>query len=155
MSFFDEADIEAQAKVDADTADSDSFELVEGEVLKGIVLSAKTTTTRYGLALVLIVRNVGDKPAGGIEAGESGTLWCSTVLERKMLEAAPKKGTGIILRYEGKVTPKKGGNPYKSYTLLAEESAPEAYATFAIQLAEAKSVSVQKATPTADSGDWF
>ena len=134
MSFFDDADLDKQAAKDEEEFNSADWTPEVNEEMNAIVLSHKVVKTKWGQKLILVVRNVGDKTSGGIEAGMSGNLWAGTVLARKILEASPATGTGIKVRFEGKVTPEKGGNPYNNYTLIAEQHNPAEWVGVAQQL---------------------
>ena len=112
MSFFDEADLDKKAAQDEEEFNSEDWTPELGEELNAIVLSNKVVDTKRGKKLVVVIRNAGEGTSGGIEAGKSGNLWCPAVLTRKMLEETPAVGKGIKVRFEGKVTPEKGGNPY-------------------------------------------
>ncbi len=121
MSFFDsmDDDLEAQSKADAEASDADKFEPNPGDVLNAILLKADLFTGgQYDPAITITFRNAGDEAIGGVEPGKSGRMFLGAVLTTKMLDAAPKIGTPFSLRYEGKVTPASGGNPYKNWTLV-------------------------------------
>ena len=123
-SFFDDIDstVDAKAKADAEARDSDKFDPSPGDMLRGVLLKAERPTTQFGKGLVVTFRNVGEEAVGGIEPGNSGYMFASTVLERMLQEQAPRIGSGIAIRYEGKVTPDSGGNPYKDWTVVSETS---------------------------------
>ena len=122
MSFFDsiDEDMEGQRTVDSEASDAGKFDPSEGESLQAVLLKADLFTGgQYEPGMTITFRNVGDKKVGGIEAGESGRMFLSgVVLKRKMLEAAPAIGSPFALRYEGKVTPSSGGNPYRDWTVV-------------------------------------
>ena len=121
MSFFDDAssDLDAQQGKNQEASDADRFEPKDGEEVQAVLLKADLFTKgQYDPAITITFRNVGDKTVGKIEAGKSGRMFLSTVAERMFLEAAPAVGSPFMLRFEGKVTPDKGGNPYKDWTLV-------------------------------------
>lgn len=152
MSFFDDVDLDKQAAQDEEEFNSADWTPEEGETLNCVVLERKAVKTKWGMKLVLVIRNAGDK-SGGIDSGASGNLWCSAVLSRKVLDAQPAQGSGLAVRFEGKVTPEKGGNPYNNYTLAVEKSNPQWWMGVRDQLDE----SPRGQTPQAqavDSQDW-
>ena len=119
--FFDGIDdaIGKQHESDVEAADAPKFDPEAGEQLNAVLLKAEPFTKgQWGPTVIITFRNVGDEAVGGIEAGESGVLFTPTVLRRKILEAQPAIGTPFALRFEGTVTPEKGGNAYKDWTLL-------------------------------------
>ena len=121
MSFFDEVDEDLASQKAADEEDSNAnkYEPKAGDQLQAVLLKADLFTGgQYDPAITITFRNVGDKKVGGIEAGESGRMFLQTVLKRKMMEAAPAIGTPFALKYEGKVTPTSGGNPYNDWTVV-------------------------------------
>jgi hypothetical protein len=136
MSFFDEADLDKKAAQDEEEFNSEDWNPEVGEVLDAVVLSNKVVDTKWGKKLVVVIRNAGEATSGGIEVGKSANLWCPAVLTRKMLEETPAIGKGIKVRFEGKVTPEKGGNPYNNHTLVVEAHNPQAWAGFAEKLEE-------------------
>lgn len=150
--FFDNADLDKKAAQDEEEFNSSDWTPEEGEELTAVVLERKVVKTKFGLKLVLVVRNVGDETSGGIEAGKSGNLWCPAVLSRKMLDAQPAQGSGLKVRFEGKVTPEKGGNPYNNHTLLVEGSNPEWWAGIREQLDESPRGGTQ--APAQSGSDW-
>ena len=120
-SFFDEAsnDLDAQKGKNQEASDADRFEPKAGDEVQAVLLKADLFTGgQYKPAITITFRNVGDKEVGGIEAGKSGRMFLSTVAERMFLEAAPAIGSPFALRFEGKVTPDSGGNPYKDWTVV-------------------------------------
>lgn len=127
MSFFDQADLDKQAAVDKEAADSSKFDPSPGDELQGILTKAELFIGdgRYAPTVVINFRNVGSETVGGIEPGKVGYLFLSTVLRRKMLSAQPAIGTAFKLRYEGQVVPEKGGNPYKDWTIVTESMVDE------------------------------
>jgi hypothetical protein len=121
MSFFDTADdaVEQQKAADDEASNANKYEPSAGQTVQAVLLKADLFTGgQYEPAITITFRNVGDKKVGGIEAGESGRMFLQTVLKRKMMEAAPAIGSPFILRYEGKVTPASGGNPYNDWTVV-------------------------------------
>jgi len=121
VGFFDGIDdaLDEQHKTDQEAFDAPKFDPEPGDNLQGVLLKAEPFTKgKFGATVLLSFRNVGEEAVGGVEAGESGVLFCPTVLRRKLIESAPAIGTPFALRFEGKVTPEKGGNPYKDWTLL-------------------------------------
>jgi hypothetical protein len=160
MSFFDDAssDLDAQKGKNQEASDADRFEPKDGEEVQAVLLKADLFTKgQYDPAITITFRNVGDKEVGGIEAGKSGRMFLSTVAERMFLEAAPAVGSPFMLRFEGKVTPEKGGNPYKDWTLVTpftKDGNEEAYDR---SLWDAINPSALKSAPRAagggDSGD--
>ena len=121
MSFFESAsdDLDAQQASNKEASDADRFEPKDGEEVLAVLLKADLFTGgQYDPAITITFRNVGDATVGGIEAGKSGRMFLSTVAERMFLEAAPAVGSPFVLRFEGKITPEKGGNPYKNWTLV-------------------------------------
>ena len=121
MSFFESAsdDLDAQQASNKEASDADRFDPQAGEEVQAVLLKADLFTGgQYDPAITITFRNVGDATVGGIEAGKSGRMFLSTVAERMFLEAAPAVGSPFMLRFEGKVTPEKGGNPYKNWTLV-------------------------------------
>ena len=132
--FFDNADLDEQAAKDQEEFDSPDWTPEEGEAIDCVLLSHKAVKTKYGMKLVLIVRNVGDAASGSIEAGKSGNLWCPAVLQRKVLELTPAQGSAMKVRFEGKVQPEKGGNAYNNHIVMVERAAPQAWMGVAAQL---------------------
>lgn len=121
MSFFEEAseDLDQQKAADDEASNADKYTAKAGDQLQAVLLKADLYTGgQYDPAITITFRNVGDKKVGGIDAGESGRMFLQTVLRRKMMEAAPAIGTPFALRYEGKVSPESGGNPYNDWTLV-------------------------------------
>ena len=121
MSFFDQADLDKQAAADKEASESPKFDPAPGDHVDAVLTKAETFTGgQYAPTIVINFRNVGDKAVGGVEAGTVGYMFLPTVARRKFSEAAPAIGSAFRLRYEGKVTPEKGGNPYKDWTLVTE-----------------------------------
>ena len=121
MSFFDEVDedLDSQKSADDEASDANKYEPEAGDQLQAVLLKADLFTGgQYEPAITITFRNVGDKKVGGIKAGESGRMFLQTVLKRKMMDAAPAIGTPFALRYEGKVKPASGGNPYNDWTVV-------------------------------------
>ena len=121
MSFFESAsdDLDAQQAKNQEASDADRFEPEAGEEVQAVLLKADLFTKgQYDPSITITFRNVGDKKVGGVEAGKSGRMFLSTVAERMFLEAAPAVGSPFVLRFEGKVKPESGGNPYKDWTLV-------------------------------------
>jgi len=119
MSFFDDADLDAQQAADKEASESPKFDPKAGDTVQAVLTKAEMFSGgQYDPTIVINFRNVGDKEVGGVEAGAIGYLFLPTVLRRKMLEAAPAVGSPFKLRFEGSVTPEKGGNPYKDWTLI-------------------------------------
>ena len=153
MSFFDDVDLDKQAAQDEEEFNSPDWTPEEGETLNCVVLDRKVVDTKWGLKLVLVVRNAGEN-SGGIAKGASGNLWCPAVLARKVLDIQPAKGSGMSVRFEGKVTPEKGGNPYNNHTLAVENTNPAWWAGVRDRLDE----NPRGQTPQAQAvkeGDWF
>ena len=120
-NFFDDAsgDLDAQQASNKEASDADRFDPQAGDEVQAVLLKADLFTGgQYDPAITITFRNVGDKAVGGIEAGKTGRMFLSTVAERMFLEAAPAVGSPFLLRFEGKITPDKGGNPYKNWTLV-------------------------------------
>ncbi len=149
--FFDNADLDTKAAQDEEEFNSPDWTPEEGEELTAVVLERKVVSTKFGQKLVIVIRNVGEKTSGGIEAGKSGNLWCPAVLSRKMLDAQPAQGAGLKVRFEGKVTPEKGGNPYNNHTLLVESNNPQWWAGIREQLEESNA---RQAPAAAGGQDW-
>ena len=121
VSFFDEADdaLDTQKAADDEASDANKYEPEAGDQLQAVLLKADLFTGgKYKPAVTITFRNVGSKKVGGIKAGESGRMFLGAVLTRKMMDAAPAVGSPFALRYEGKVTPASGGNPYGDWTLV-------------------------------------
>ena len=121
MSFFDGASdaLDAQKAANREAQDADRFEPKAGDEVQAVLLKADLFTGgQYEPAITITFRNVGDAAVGGIEPGKSGRMFLSTVAQRMFLEAAPAVGSPFVLRFEGKVTPERGGNPYKDWTLV-------------------------------------
>jgi hypothetical protein len=121
MSFFDNASetLDAQKAANQEASEANRFEPEAGEEVQAVLLKADLYTKgQYDPAITITFRNVGDATVGGIEAGKSGRMFLSTVAERMFMEAAPAIGSPFVLRFEGKVTPEKGGNPYKNWTVV-------------------------------------
>lgn len=118
--FFDdiEADLDSKKATDEEAFDAPKFDPKAGDELHGVLLKAEAFTKgKYDPTVIITFRNVGDKEVGGVEAGASGVMFCPTVLRRKLFESTPALNTPFALRFEGSVTPAKGGNPYKDWTL--------------------------------------
>ena len=163
MSFFDDAsdDLDAQQGKNKEASDADRFEPKAGDEVQAILLKAELFTKgQYDPAITITFRNVGDKEVGDVEAGKSGRMFLSTVAERMFLEAAPAIGSPFMLRFEGKVTPEKGGNPYKDWTLVTpftKDGNDEAYDRAlwdAINPSALKSGSGARQSSGGDSQDW-
>ena len=156
MSFFDDAssDLDAQKDKNQEASDADRFEPKDGEEVQAVLLKADLFTKgQYDPAITITFRNVGDAEVGGIEAGKSGRMFLSTVAERMFLEAAPAVGSPFMLRFEGKITPDKGGNPYKDWTLVTpftKDGNDEAYDR---ALWDAINPSALKSAPRGQGGD--
>lgn len=121
VSFFDDAssNLDAQQEKNQEAANADRFNPNAGDEVQAVLLKADLFTKgQYDPSIIITFRNVGDKTVGDVEAGESGVLFLSTVAERMFMEAAPAVGSPFVLRFEGKVIPDKGGNPYKDWTLV-------------------------------------
>lgn len=119
ISFFDDADLDGQQAADKEASESPKYDPKAGDEVNGVLTKAEMFTGgQYDPTIVINFRNVGDKKVGGVDAGAIGYLFLPTVLRRKMLETAPAIGTPFKLRFEGSVTPEKGGNPYKDWTLV-------------------------------------
>jgi hypothetical protein len=124
MGFFDD-DIDAavaeQGKADQEEFDAPKFNPDAGDQLHAVLLKAEPFTKgKYEPTIIITFRNVGEEKIGDIAAGESGVMFCPTVLRRKLLEAQPALNTAFALKFLGKITPEKGGNPYKDWTLFTE-----------------------------------
>lgn len=163
--FFDGIDdvMEGKAKADAEAADAPKFDPKAGETLNAVLLEAKVFSGDYEPTVLITFRNVGDSTIGGVEAGASGVLFSSTVLRRKLLEGQPAVGTPFALRYEGKVTPAKGGNAYHDWTLFTAyektgnpgDVDPAMWHTIQGELtAGAPRAQAQAPAANADSSDW-
>ena len=132
MSFFDdiEADLDSKKATDEEAFDAPKFDPEEGDELHGVLLKAEAFTKgKYEPTVIITFRNVGEKAVGGVEAGASGVMFCPTVLRRKLFESTPAMNTPFALRFEGSITPAKGGNPYKDWTLYTaymKEANPDA-----------------------------
>ena len=130
--FFDDIgdDLDKRKATDEEAFDAPKFDPSAGDELHGVFLKAEAFTKgKYEPTVLLTFRNVGEKAIGGVEAGASGVLFCPTVLRRKLFESTPAMNTPFALRFEGSVTPAKGGNPYKDWTLYTaymKEASPEA-----------------------------
>ena len=115
--FFDGIDDAMNSKQTADQEQSDApkFDPEVGDLLQGILTTAKAFTGgQYDPTVVITFKNVGDKEVGGVGAGASGSLFASTVLRRQLLEAQPAVGKPFALRREE--TP--DGKNYKNWTLM-------------------------------------
>lgn len=57
--------------------------------------------------------------------GELRSVWCiHSVLAQDVTEQRIPDGARVAIRYEGKVPPKDGGNPYHSYKLAVRRPGP-------------------------------
>ncbi len=132
--FFDDigADLDQKKEADEEAFDAPKFDPSKGDELHGVFLKAEAYTNDsmgYAPTVLITFRNVGEKEVGGVEAGASGVLFCPTVLRRKLFESTPAMNTPFALRFEGSVTPAKGGNSYKDWTLYTaymKEATPDA-----------------------------
>ncbi len=124
--FFDSSEDALAKQADKDEQSDNKFDPSQGDVFKGIFLKAEAYTKgKYEPTVVLTIRNAGDKEVGGIEPGDSGYFFAPTVLRRKLFEAEPAMGTPFILESLGSITPEKGGNPYKGWTLVTPTTQDE------------------------------
>lgn len=130
--FFDDIgdDLDNKKVADEEAYDAPKFDPEAGDELHGVFLKAEAFTKgKYDPTVLLTFRNVGEKAVGGVDAGASGVMFCPTVLRRKLFESTPAMNTPFALRFEGSVTPAKGGNPYKDWTLYTaymKEATPDA-----------------------------
>jgi hypothetical protein len=154
MSFFDDVNLDKQAAQDEEEFNSPDWTPEEGDTLNCVVLDRKVVDTKYGVKLVLVIRNAGDK-SGGIDKGASGNLWCPAVLTRKVLEIQPAQGSAMSVRFEGKVTPEKGGNPYNNHTLVVEKTDIAWWAGVRDRLDETPRGQTTQAQNLNKGGDWF
>ena len=116
------------------------------------------TKGKYEPTVLLTFRNVGEKEVGGVEAGASGVLFCPTVLRRKLFESTPAMNTPFALRFEGTITPEKGGNPYKDWTLYTaymKEATPDALdIPLWRDIQSQVDVGARPTTPQGGDGEW-
>lgn len=132
--FFDDigTDLDDKKATDEEAFDAPKFDPNKGDELHGVFLKAEAFTNDsmgYAPTVLITFRNVGEKEIGGVEAGASGVLFCPTVLRRKLFESTPAMNTPFALRFEGSVTPEKGGRTYKDWTLYTaymKEATPDA-----------------------------
>jgi hypothetical protein len=117
MSWEDEADqlMSNAQKAQKDQSDAESWNPEEGDKLTGIMLSGAMLPTKYGPAKIMTVKDSDDK---------TWTVWCTaTVLKNQLEEQAPTPGKGVSILFNGMKEPKNaGGNRYKSFTLISEET---------------------------------
>jgi len=137
LSFFDgiEDRMDKRAEEQEEARNATKWEPQPGELLQGILLRADYPITNYGRAISLVIRNVGKEASGGIEPGESGQLWCGTMLHSLVTDftigedgqavGCPKIGKAIAIRFEGERENKDGSATYKAFTLMREEPDPE------------------------------
>lgn len=116
-NFFDGIDDALTNKhtTDQEQSDAPKFDPEEGDVLHGILLTAKAYTGgSYDPTIIITFKNVGEEEVGGVKPGASGALFTPTVLRRQLLEAQPAPGKPFALKFEG--VPE--GKSYKDWTLL-------------------------------------
>ena len=163
MSFFDgiEEALDTKAAEEEELMSAEKWEPEEGEVLQGILLKANTPNTDFGRGLVLTVRNVGKTASGGVEPNKSAAVWAGTVL-RRLLEdpdtGQPKVGKALVIRYEGMKEPKKGGNPFKMFTLIVEEQDPDYWDRLVHTVSGPEALARhqgQQSDETEPEGGWF
>ncbi len=159
--FFDDigTDLDDKKATDEEAFDAPKFDPNKGDELHGVFLKAEAFTKgKYEPTVLLTFRNVGEKEVGGVEAGASGVLFCPTVLRRKLFESTPAMNTPFALRFEGTITPEKGGNPYKDWTLYTaymKEATPDALdIPLWLNIQSHMDDGDRRATPQGADGEW-
>jgi hypothetical protein len=113
--FFDKAIEQLDDALEVGEAESgaDDWDPTEGDVLRGIFLKASVIPTKYGPAILAIVRDLEDE--------RSLKVWCTrSVLKSEILESIPKPGSKIVIRYSGERTA-KSGNMFHLYQVASEK----------------------------------
>ena len=105
------------------------------EVLAGTITEIKMVNSQFGESFTIEVTD---------EEGSAFTVWCSgVVLKGKILDAAPGKGSLIVITYGGKQKSKEGGREYALYDVTLDEEA-ETYGQFG-EYAQAREMYEQRA----------
>lgn len=86
-----------------------------GDEIVGTFVRLDNATTSYGPCWIVVL----ETPM----TGELRSVWLfQTALKNQFNKARPKPGELVLVRYEGKRTPKAGGNQYHDYKVVAESS---------------------------------
>lgn len=86
------------------------WEPEEGDKLSGFLMKSGwyDGNPEYPPSLWILVKD---------EDGDTHRVYCPTVLRGQLVEEAPAIGSGIAIRYEGRVDSQTAGRRYHSYTL--------------------------------------
>ena len=117
---YDDVDdlLAAKKAANEEARDSTQWDPAPGEKIVGVLLKADVLPTRHGPSLLLVIRNTGG-PTGGVEEGESASVWAGrTVLRGELMREAPALQSILAIQFEGKIEGKSGGNSYYGYTVI-------------------------------------
>lgn len=129
--FFNEAEdrLSAQQQHDHETRDAGQWKPGKGDRLTGVLLKAETRETRFGTNIAMFVRVVNEDSSdqgGAIDKGKAVLVWLGRArLDASLREQKPAPGKGLIIQFNGKVTPEGGGNATNDYTVVSEDTDPQ------------------------------
>jgi len=101
--------LDNQAEKDKEERGAENWKPEPGEQLDGFIIkSGWYDGSEYEPSLWFLLKDI---------EGVTHRVYCSTVLRNQLVEEAPKMGSGIAVRYEGK---KEGasGRTYKAWTFV-------------------------------------
>ena len=104
----------------AEERQAPKWEPKAGDVIEGIITkSGWYDGGEYEPSLWVLIKDM--------EAGTSTRVYCPTVLRNQITEEAPKMGSGVAIRYEGKQP--SANNPKRSYHAYTFALVPDANGT--------------------------
>jgi len=104
------ADINELLNKQREERGADKWQPDAGDILEGILTKTGWYDGgEYDPSLWLIIKDMEDDT--------SVRVYCPTVLKNQVNEEAPAIGSGVAIRYEGRVTAEKSGRKYHDYTL--------------------------------------
>lgn len=115
--FFDDVEdaMDQQLKDDAAARDAADWDPEEGDILKGIFLKLNgPILTKFGSTWLALVKDLADD--------EVKNVWLSrSILRKEMVDAAPKPGGEVAIRFVGERETRDGSNSYYLYQVRVPE----------------------------------
>lgn len=98
------------------------------DTLIGTVVDIQVGSSDYGTYPIVVIRN--DE---GVEKAIHGF---HSVLQNELKKHRPNIGERVGVKYQGEITPKSGGRPYKGYRVVVEREAGGSFDWGAIDAVE-------------------
>ena len=102
--------LDAKQEKNEEAQGAEKWQPEAGDMLQGIITKTGWYDGgSYAPSLWVLIKDISD--------GETKRVYASTVLKNQLVEEAPKMGSGVAIRYEGRKPTQDGSRKYHAWTL--------------------------------------